>query len=151
MHRIQISNFSRHFYAVNAILISVLHFWTNFDEKKILFIFYDYFCKVMTISICSDIKKNIRYRLIPIQKKYKSERNQRYDYIHPVLNYKTIVFLLKRRKKFHTFKILRKKLRKLSRTFRNSTHIFGILAVLMAAVGIHFSFLRLCLIIFNMS
>ena len=34
-----LSCFSRHFYVVNLILLSVLHLWTNFDEKK----FYLYF------------------------------------------------------------------------------------------------------------
>ena len=33
MSQIQTSYFSRHLYVVNLILLSVLHFWTNFDEK----------------------------------------------------------------------------------------------------------------------
>ena len=52
MSQIQISYFSRHFYVVNVIFLSVLHFWTNFDTKKILFIFYDLFFKAMTFSEC---------------------------------------------------------------------------------------------------
>ena len=52
--QIQISYFSRHFYEVNVILISVLHFWTNFNEKK-LCIFYDPFFNVMTISVRPEV------------------------------------------------------------------------------------------------
>ena len=48
MSQIQFSYFTRHFYVVNVILLSVLRFWTNFDAKKILFIFYDSFIKAMT-------------------------------------------------------------------------------------------------------
>ena len=62
-HQIQISYFSRHFYVVNVIWISVLHFWTNFDEEKILFIFYDSFYNVMTTSLRSEAEKNISDRL----------------------------------------------------------------------------------------
>ena len=42
MSQIQTSYFSRHFYVVELILLSVLHFWTNFDAKKIIYI-YDSF------------------------------------------------------------------------------------------------------------
>ena len=59
MSQIQISYFSRHFYVVNVILLSVLHFWTNFDTKKILFIFYDSFFKAMTFSECPEAVKEI--------------------------------------------------------------------------------------------
>ena len=64
MHQIQISVFPRHFYVVKVILISVLHFWTNFDEEKILFIFYDSFYNVMTTSLRSEAEKNISDRLM---------------------------------------------------------------------------------------
>ena len=64
MSQIQISYFSRHFYVVNVILISVLHFWTNFDEEKFLFIFYDSFYNVMTTSLRSEAEKNISDRLL---------------------------------------------------------------------------------------
>ena len=64
MSQIQISYFSRHFYAVNVILLSVLHFWTNFDTKKILFIFYDSFFKAMTFSECPEAVQEISDRLI---------------------------------------------------------------------------------------
>ena len=62
-HQIQISCFSRHFYVVNLILLSVLHFWTNFDER-ILFIFYGPFFKAMIISACPGAFKNISNRLM---------------------------------------------------------------------------------------
>ena len=63
MSQIQISYFSRHFYVVNVILLSVLHFWTNFDTKKILFIFYDSFFKAMTFSECPEAFQEISDRL----------------------------------------------------------------------------------------
>ena len=64
MSQIQISYFSRHFYVVNVILLSVLHFWTNFDTKKILFIFYDSFFKAMTFSECPEPVKEISDSLV---------------------------------------------------------------------------------------
>ena len=67
MSQIQISYFSRHFYVVNVILLSVLHFWTNFDTKKILFIFYDSFFKAMTFSECPEAFQEISDRLVLIQ------------------------------------------------------------------------------------
>ena len=67
MSQIQISYFSRHFYVVNVILLSVLHFWTNFDTKKILFIFYDSFFKAMTFSECPEAVKEIGDSLICIK------------------------------------------------------------------------------------
>ena len=66
-HQIQISHFSRHFYVVNVILISVFHFWTNFDEKKKLFRFYVSFFNVMTISLRSEGEKNISDTLLDIE------------------------------------------------------------------------------------
>ena len=44
----------------------MLHFWTNFDEEKILFIFYDSFYNVMTTSLRSEAEKNISDRLMRI-------------------------------------------------------------------------------------
>ena len=64
MSQIQISYFSCHFYVVNVILLSVLHFWTNFDTKKILFIFYDSFFKAMTFSECPEAFQEISDRLV---------------------------------------------------------------------------------------
>ena len=64
MSQIQTSYFSRHFYVVNLILLSVLHFWTNFDAKKKLFIFYDSFFKAMTFSECPEAVKEISDSLI---------------------------------------------------------------------------------------
>ena len=64
MSQIQISYFSRHFYVVNVILLSVLHFWTNFDTKKILFIFYDSFFRAMAFSECPEAVQEISDRLL---------------------------------------------------------------------------------------
>ena len=71
MSQIQISYLSRHFYVVNVILLSVLHFWTNFDTKKILFIFYDSFFKAMAFSKCPEAVQEISDRLmINIERKW---------------------------------------------------------------------------------
>ena len=64
MAQIQISYFSCHFYVVNVILLSVLEFWTNFDTKKFLFIFYDSFFKAMTFSECPEAVQEISDRLL---------------------------------------------------------------------------------------
>ena len=53
MLQIWISYFSRHFYEVNLILVLTQIHWMNFDERKILFIFYDSNFKAMTFSVCS--------------------------------------------------------------------------------------------------
>ena len=66
MSQIQTSYFSRYFYVVNLILISVLHFWTNFDARKILFKFYGLFFKAMTFSACPEAFKNISNRLLHV-------------------------------------------------------------------------------------
>ena len=63
-HQIQISCFSRHFYVVKLILLSVLHFWTKVDTKKNLFIFYGPFFKAMSFSVCPEVIKNISNRLV---------------------------------------------------------------------------------------
>ena len=42
----------------------MLHFWTNFDEEKFIFIFYDSFYNVMTTSLRSEAEKNISDRLL---------------------------------------------------------------------------------------
>ena len=58
-HQIQISCFSRHFYEVNLFLVLAQIHWTNFDETKILFIFYDIIFKAMTFSVCSEADQYI--------------------------------------------------------------------------------------------
>ena len=63
MHQIWISFFSRHFYEVNLILVLPQIHRTNFDEIKILFIFYDIIFKAMTFSVCSEADQNISDRL----------------------------------------------------------------------------------------
>ena len=64
-HQIQISCFSRHFYEVNLILVLPQIHQMNFDERKILFIFYDTIFKAMTFSVCSEADQNISDRLLP--------------------------------------------------------------------------------------
>ena len=59
-HQIQISCFSRHFYEVNLFLVLPQIHWTNLDENKISFIFYDTIFKAMTFSVCSEADQNIR-------------------------------------------------------------------------------------------
>ena len=63
-HQIQTSCFSRHFYVVNLILVLPQIHWTNFDETKILFIFYESNFKVMTFSVWSEADQNISDRLV---------------------------------------------------------------------------------------
>ena len=63
-HQIQISCFSRHSYVVKLILVLSQIHWTNFDEAKILFIFYDSNFKVMTFSVWSEADQNISDRLM---------------------------------------------------------------------------------------
>ena len=56
MPQIWISYFSCHFYEVNLMLVLTQIHWMNFDETKILFIFYDSNFNVITFSMCSKYK-----------------------------------------------------------------------------------------------